>query len=334
MVSSAALRSPELTAARNLAVEAELYRIVDNFSREKLDVVVLKGAPLMRRLGEPISARALADNDLLVRRASLEAAEATLRGLGYRPTRPLRLSVSAGTGQHAMVRITPFLRHVVDLHWEAFHAPFRHVSPSLVWDHTELTVLGDRQLRVLDRPLTLIHIAAHFVWHAMGQVRLLRTIGRAWEAWEDMVDVGDLRRLAIRTGTLPSLEYSVGAAHELGLARTRLPQTTLRARLVSEILPPAELLRERPVPDYERMAVALLLVSARRAATHAFRLAVPRAAEAAILAHDTSVSAVARTYLFRPFHAARRLNEYRHELARLRDEADQEAWRRETVAPS
>jgi len=312
---------PELTAAWNLAVEAELAFVLGAFARERLDVVVLKGTPLLRRLGEPLVERTLADNDLLVRGSSLIAAERVLERLGYQSTRPLSLSVRAGSGQHSMVRQTPVVRHVVDLHWAAFHAPFRGVSPELVWAHTEVSSVGGQEVRVLDRPLTLLHTAAHFVWHSMGQLRLLRTLGRAWDAWGHELDPAELRHLALRTGTLPSLEYSLRAAQELGLARGALRFTTLRARTVRELLPPAELLLKRPVPDYERMAVALILVSTERALIHALRLALPSIPEAEILAGASGPQAVARTYLLRPFYAARRLRAYRRHLAREVDDA-------------
>lgn len=308
--------------AGNLALEAELARIVQAFERENVECVVLKGTPLMRRLGEPLASRIVADNDLLVREGKTTAAERVLVGLGYSAAgaRKLAVSMASGGGQHAASRVVGGVRFAVDLHWNAFHPPFRRVPTGLVWERTERGTLGHVPIRVLDRPMTLLHTAAHFVWHAMGQPRLLRTLGAAWDLWRDNLDIDDLLRLAVLTGTLPAFEFSLNAAQQLGYARTALPRTSVRASLALRLLPPQDLILSRPVPDYERIALSLLLVSTDRAAEHVLRFAVPTPGQASVLANSSAPGRIAHTYLRRPLHALQRWTDYRKALSRRRSE--------------
>lgn len=302
--------------ASNLALEAELERVVRALRLERIDCVVLKGTTLMRQIGEPLSARVVADNDLLVKAGGLEAAENALVQMGYRARdgSTLALSLASGAGQRSLGRVSDGVGYTLDLHWSAFHAPFRGVPAALVWSRTREVRLGQEPIRVLDPAMTIIHIAAHFVWHAMGQTRLLRTLGAAWNTWRDVVEIDDLRHLAARIGALPSLEYSLTAAHKLGFAASAVGLTSSRAALALRLLPPGALKSPRPVPDYERIALSLVLVSTRRAAVHLLRFLAPTRAQAAILASSTQPVHIMLSYLRRPWHAVDRWGRYRRAL--------------------
>lgn len=299
--------------AHNLALESELLRVHAAFVQAGIQTVVLKGLPLMRRIGEEISQRRLADNDLLVHREDVRPAAALLAELGYEHAhrRPLDVSLRTGSGQHPMVQEVAGHRLCVELHWEAFHPPFIGIDPGLIWSHAESQVFRDQDLLVFDRPLTLVHTAAHFVWHAMGQPRLLRTLGHAWMRFRDSVALSELRALAHATGTLHALDFSLRSAQRLSFAEGVPNLGSSRARALERILPAERLLEDRPNPDYDRILLSLLLLSPRRAAWHMGSLLVPAPTQAAVVAGSTSPGRIALHYLGRPTRTAARWLRYR-----------------------
>lgn len=299
--------------AHNLALQSELLQLHGTLSEAGVEAVVLKGLPLMRRLGEDIAGRRLADNDILVRKADIERAEAACRDLGYMPVpgRELPVSLRSESGQHPLVREVAGHRVCVELHWEAFHPPFTGVDPDLLWRHTETTAFQGAELRVFDAPLTLVHTAAHFVWHAMNETRLLRTLGRAWDAWGAGIRATDLESLARRTGTFHALTYSLSAARDLGFSRDVPQFQSTRARALGRLLPPHRLGEPRPHPDYDRILLSLMLVSPSRGAAHLRRLMLPAPAQVGVVAGDSSVRGVATHYLGRPARTLRRFLAYR-----------------------
>jgi putative nucleotidyltransferase-like protein len=76
-------------AAHNLTLVSELFHIADALEERGIDLIVLKGLPLSKRLFGRIDRRPLADNDLLVHVADVPRARKTLRELGYRNAYPI-----------------------------------------------------------------------------------------------------------------------------------------------------------------------------------------------------------------------------------------------------
>lgn len=269
-----------LKAAANLLLEQELLSIVGQLDRAELPHVVLKGTPLLRRLGLPLSSRQLHDNDILVRPEDAVRAVEVLRALGYRPAKATIPLDSRHTFQFLLAR-----RHetgvavALDLH-------LRLLSPELFpapgfdpWAHTESQLVGDTALRVPDRELTLIHTAAHLVQHAFAEPRIVHVLGAAWDAWHASVDHAALVRLAHVTGTFPTLVYALNSAHALGSTSAPVGLTSARASALARVLPPERLRDPRPYPDYARMALAWLVLPYGSAPRQLRRALFPRPSE-------------------------------------------------------
>lgn len=302
--------------AHNLVLGDELRSIHSAFEKARVPVVVLKGIPLMKRIGEDLGERRLADNDVLVRRRDVRRAAAALEATGYceLPGRSLDVSLRTGSGQHPMVREVHGHRVRAELHWEAFHPPFTGIAEERVWARTTTTKFGDLELCVPDAELTLVHTAAHYVWHAMGQPRLLRTLGRAWNAFRRDVDVASLEALATSLGVLPSLDFALTAAQELGVTESVPDFSTRQARAVRFLLPPDALSVRRPEPDYDRILVSLLLLSPERALRHVVRLAAPGPTQVGVVVGAPHPGRVAWHYVARPGRMLRRYLEYRRSV--------------------
>lgn len=287
-----------LETAANLLLEQEMLTVVRDLNRQRIPNIVLKGTPLMRRLGLPLGARLIHDNDILVHPEDAARVSLVLGALGYSPAKgsaPLD-----GQGYQALLtrRHESGVPVALDVH-------FRLLSPDLFpapqfdpWERTQEQRLGEVALRVLDRELTLIQTAAHFAQHAFTEPRILDVLGKAWTEWHADVDREALVALARATGTLPTLVYSLEAARALGRTGTPVGLSSLRARVLAHVLPPARLRDPRPYPDYERMALAWLVLPGGAAPRQLRRALFPRATELrAIVGADASL---AWAYLERP----------------------------------
>lgn len=268
------------TTAHNLALRAELLRVVDALQAAGLAPVVLKGFPLLERLGGSLGERRLVDNDLLVGPRDVPSASAVLRRLGYvsLPGRTLESDLRRNY-EHPWILPDGRGGHLCcELHW-APAAPWAFdFSEALLAEHTRALPLFGRRVHVLDEPLTLLQLAAHMVQHELCEPRTLRVLARAWERWSARLDREELARLAARVGVRAALAYGLTVtAREL---RSPAPPWApgRAARLALAGLPPEAALREQrlgPRERYRRAALSLTLVAPRHYASATRRRVLP-----------------------------------------------------------
>ena len=309
-------------AAQNLALEAELATVYHALTEANMQAVVLKGFPLLRRLGLPISERPLADNDLLVRRADVRRADALLRALGYTDGSKRNLDTALIVDyQHRMKRVLPNGHAaLVEIHWRAFAPRLYDLPNDLEWSHVERMAAGGVQFEVLDRSLTLLHTAAHFVQHGLGEVRILSTLGAAWTKWGKEAG-GAAFAMARSNGMLPTLEYALFSAAALGFTASAPAPRSRRARALIRLLPPARLLERRAHPDYLREFLALALISPARAVPIVVQTVVPPLSAAREFADADDAWSLLRCYFGRPVRVTGRWLDYREQLRRARRRA-------------
>ncbi len=287
-----------LNTAANLLLEQELLTVVRELSGRRIPYIALKGTPLLRRLGLPLGARKMHDNDILVRPEDAQRVVAALATRGYLPAKS-SAPLSTHAYQFLLTRGHESGMHVaLDVHVRLLSPdlfPARGVDP---WEHTQEQQLGDCALRVLDRALTLIQTAAHLAQHAFTEPRILGVLGTAWTAWHSNVDRNALVTLAHETGTFPTLVYALDAARALGCTNAASGMSSVRAAALSRALPPERLRDPRPYPDYSRMVLAWLVLPPGAALRQLRRGLWPSPAELrAVVGADSSL---AWAYLERP----------------------------------
>lgn len=293
--------------AHNLALASETVALHKAMRTARIPVVVLKGVPLIRRLGLELGERSLADIDLLVRRSDVEAALRLLHQAGYAalPERPIAVDLLT-RAQHLVVRFGPLGPICVELHWAAFSPACFAVEEETVWAHLEPQSFDGVELEVLDRPLTVLHTAAHFVQHCLAKPHILKVLGREWQLWAQQLNAAELRDLALATGTLHALDYSLWASAELGLTGAPVSFGSRRARAVRQLVPARALLDRRPEPDLERILISLLLLEPGRATSSLLTLLFPPAVEVRAKIGDVSAAGLAAHYAIRSFRAGSR----------------------------
>jgi hypothetical protein len=253
-------------AAWNLVLESELRRIVGALENRGINVIVLKGLPLMDRIGESIDGRALADNDMLVRRVDAPRACRVLFDLGYESVdcRTIERQLDLDFQYRLTRRMTGGGSVAAELHWNAFPPTLYPVPEAILWSRTEQHDLGGMTVTVFDKPLTLLHLAGHFEQHAFSDLRILGTFARAWSLWKEEIDVPALVRLARETGLACVLEYALLSARDLGLLTEPMPEIgSRRVALLRRLLPARRLGEPPPQVSYGRRLLALLLADPR-----------------------------------------------------------------------
>jgi len=124
--------------------------------------------------------------------------------------------------------------------------------------------------------MTIVHLASHYIQHHFCVPRILSDLAQAWTKWHSTLDLDDLRSLAAHTGVLPTLEYALHAAHELGLTPAApLEWESPAAARLRRILPPARLLETPRGRGYARTLASLLLVKPGSAAAWLLRSTLP-----------------------------------------------------------
>lgn len=226
----------------------------------------MKGPVLARRLGVELHRRGwMIDNDVLVRRRDAERAVSVLRGLGYAPTPFVELESQLRVNFEAALRCqrggVPLWAEV---HWAPFPWPLYPAREDLVWRHTELVEVLGRQVRVFDPPLTIVHLASHFVQHLAMEPRILSDLSWAWNAWQADVSRVDLRALAEAFRLHHVVAYALHIAGERGVLDAPPPFDTPRARLLRRLVSADDVDEQRPRHDYPRMIAMSLAAPPQR----------------------------------------------------------------------
>lgn len=173
-----ALRSQYyITALRQSLLEDELRRILDCLSAASVDVILLKGAALIRTVYET-GLRPMEDLDLLVRRDSARTALEAVPTLGYATTSP---EVRPGSdlafeNEVRLTRRTDLAPFALELHWSLFDIPqYQQALPlDWFWDTAQSLKVGGSTARVLAPEALLLYLCGHLtLHHAHGSANML-----------------------------------------------------------------------------------------------------------------------------------------------------------------
>lgn len=291
--------------AHNLGIEAELRRASTVLNEAGVAHVVLKGVPQLRRLGLPLDARAVVDNDLLVRRGCLDRALAALEGAGWaRFTQgPSPRQVREGFELLLIGQSAVGGQSFIDLHWGLFPPLLYPANEESLWSHVSFEDSEDRLLGVPDAPLTIVHSAAHYAQHGFGEQRILPVLARAWNLWgsEETVD------LARQFGLHHALDYGLRVCGAKGLLERPMP--SIHSRRAGRLHRFAPLGRPEYLAgqvDYVGAGTSTLLAGPRRALVSAFALTFPPLNVLAAVYGRPPGAMLYGTYLTRPFRPLRR----------------------------
>jgi hypothetical protein len=231
--------------ASSLLLLGELHRIDTALRATGIDFIVLKGLPLALRLTGRVDGRSrpIRDNDILVRRADAQRAVDALEQLGYVAVGNLTLESQLVVNfELELERQLPHGGSVVaEVHWAPFPPLLYPFDEQYLWSRTELVDVSGRSMRVLDRTLTLLQLASHFVQHGGAAPWVLHDLAMAWNAWGAEVGPAELGAAADRTGLEHALAFALAAASDRQLLTRAAPGVSRRVRALRELLPTSRL---------------------------------------------------------------------------------------------
>ncbi len=177
--------------AANLHLEHELTRIVTLFNRQRIPVMLLKGAALNRTIYDHPNMRPMADIDLLVRPADV------MRAMGLLSENGCRKGVS-------LVRDDFFPRYYYETEWFVESArPVRidlHARPlrpmrlarlmpdDALWHDAAAVRVGQATAFIPRRESMLIHLAAHAAYHGCERLIWLYDMKRFIQHYQQELD--------------------------------------------------------------------------------------------------------------------------------------------------
>jgi hypothetical protein len=212
-----------------LSLTAELFRILQDFSRANLQTVVVKG-PVVSLLahGDP-AMRNFSDLDLLVQHRDIQGATHCMLALGFEPDVP-DVAIGAGKIPGEFVFRRPGTRCIVELHTER---TFRHCPRPM------------RLQELLDRKRTLLLDGREVPALSLEDELVLDCIHGAKDFWERLMWISDVAALVARHAELDWIKARTAAA-DVGAERM-LRVGILLGTLVFELQLPSAI-----APDIER----------------------------------------------------------------------------------
>lgn len=219
LLARAAERVPRALRVQALGMEAraarmiaELARIARAFDEAHIPLLVFKGAVLAQQLyGDPGS-RAFSDVDIIADPASADAAEALLRGLGYREVEPLddaqrRINRRfAGESLFIDDAREGASGVLADFHWRFSNIQFPlRIEFAEAWERRQTVAVDGHPFATLGETdlvvLTCSHAAKH-LWHRL----------------ELLAQISALTRREIDWPAVEQLAFDAGAARQTGLS--------------------------------------------------------------------------------------------------------------------
>lgn len=236
-------------AAKRDAIEAlhriaENKRILDRFTADGVEPVVLKGWPLSLRLYGDAGLRQGRDLDILIPPEALADCHSALSQLGYRP-------MQSGDHRERLIGSRTLLRECNDL--EYFHTANNHCV-ELAWRAHPVAGFPDMtadpantrwlqtpigHVKVLTDQAELIYLVLHGMLHM-------------WLRLKWLVDIARLMELR---GS-DALEQDVALATELGIGKAMRFSLFLAHMILKTPLPPS--LQGPPPAQFERQAMAVM----------------------------------------------------------------------------
>ncbi len=158
--------------ARNMYLYAELSRILQEFRKEGVEVIVLKGAALAGTVYGDIALRPFADLDLLVRKEVLPYAEGIMSALNY-CTSAYNKSQEWYKKNH--YHLSPYLHSdkstTVEIHWHITGQPF-HINIDDWWRRAKVVKISSCEMLIPSPEDMLLHLCLHLFNHGYNKIVL------------------------------------------------------------------------------------------------------------------------------------------------------------------
>jgi hypothetical protein len=156
-------------AVHNLALAAELARILAIFEGSGVAAVPFKGPVLAYSVYGDLSLRLFADLDILIHAGDISCATRLLNELGYQHEYKLTRSQELAYIQHehAFHFVHGITGIIIELHWRLSHRDLSYsIDEAGLWDRTQPADLMGRPIRTLSPEDLFLYLCMHGAKHA------------------------------------------------------------------------------------------------------------------------------------------------------------------------
>jgi len=159
--------------ARSVIFQETLTRLLKEFDKEAIPVVVMKGSALGKHVYPAAHLRPMSDIDLLVHEEDLPKASAVLERLDYQQSRYEQFSPGPAEAAPHHIQFLPNngMQFPVELHWRLIYGREENLAEDMrwFWQQVEPYSPDFRQAVVLNRQANLLYLPAHLITHHNGQ---------------------------------------------------------------------------------------------------------------------------------------------------------------------
>ena len=213
------------TAFANLRRCAVFRDIALAFAQRDIPLIALKGLHLAELVYRDISLRPMDDVDILVPRAEVGKAVATLQRMGYGPEEEMSSSAEALLDfSHAVALEHRGLGILIELHWTLVKQGYGYEPPMEdIWRTAVPGKLADAEVPLMSPEFLLLHVCAHLACHHSFLLEL-----RA------LCDIAEI----VRAGILAVPHGQIEAARALGLGNQQVLTMVVLPQALRVIIPP------------------------------------------------------------------------------------------------
>ena len=174
-------------AKKNLALTAELLKIIKLFQQNGIPIIPFKGSILAISVYKDLGLREFVDLDILVPEQFVLESSKLLKLQGYEPD----FNISdTQIIDYAKVNNEQMYWHeckqvTVDLHWELLPKPFPSYS-TLAWSSKEQVYLGSTAVQSISAETLLLFLCAHGAKHSWSPLKFLVDIAELIRSCPDL----------------------------------------------------------------------------------------------------------------------------------------------------
>ncbi|HEY9873066.1 MAG TPA: nucleotidyltransferase family protein [Candidatus Obscuribacterales bacterium] len=180
-------RNFETNAQKNLALTAELVKLIKLFQKNGIPIIPFKGAILASFVYKKLTLREFIDIDILIPEQFIKESSNLLNLQGYKSQFKIN---DAHIANYAKINNEQTFWHkdkqvTVDLHWELLPKPFNSYA-ALAWSRNEQVYLKNTAVQSINIETLLLYLCAHGTKHSWSHLKFLCDIAELISSHPDL----------------------------------------------------------------------------------------------------------------------------------------------------
>lgn len=205
--------------SQNISGLRQLEEIVENFQKEKIEIILFKGLTLAELIYGDLGLRPCQDIDIMVRKEDFLKADKVLRNLGFYTHFNLKNFGEIRFSNYLYFPIKK-IQTTVHLYWHLINSPYHSrvcwsIDIDKLWLKAQPIKLGKAGLCTFSPEHSIIYLSMHALKHSFFPLILLCDINEFLRVRKEKIDWDGLIREGFRFNLTKQIFYSLYLAKEL-----------------------------------------------------------------------------------------------------------------------